>query len=64
MSIAAAVAPPWTSMFFNEKYLLEDETIETTMDVDVDELWTRTVANKPSINSAIGFERMAPSEKI
>jgi len=33
------------------------------MDVDVDELWTITVANKPTINPAIGLERIAPSEK-
>jgi hypothetical protein len=31
------------------------------MDVDVEELWTRTVANRPTINPAIGFERIAPS---
>ena len=42
-------------------YILEDETIETTMDVDVDELCTITVANNPSIRLAIGFERTASS---
>lgn len=41
--------------------LLDDETIETTIDVDVDELCTITVAKRPSIRPAIGFERTAPS---
>jgi hypothetical protein len=41
--------------------LLDDETIETTMDVDVDELCTITVANNPSIRPAIGLERIALS---
>jgi hypothetical protein len=41
--------------------LLEDETIDTTIDVDVDELCTITVANKPNIRPAIGLERIAPS---
>ncbi len=43
--------------------LLDVETIETTIDVDVEELWTITVANNPTINPASGLERMAPSEK-
>ncbi len=43
--------------------LLEDETIDTTIDVDVDELCTITVANNPSIRPAIGLERIAPSVK-
>ncbi len=50
-------------LFHNKIYSLEDETIDTTIDVDVDELWTITVANRPTINPAIGFERMAPSVK-
>ena len=37
--------------------LLPDETMATTMEVDVDELWTRTVANKPITTPATGFER-------
>ncbi len=41
--------------------LLDDETIETTIDVDVDELCTITVANNPSIRPAIGLERIASS---
>ena len=41
--------------------LLDDETMDTTMDVDVDELWTMTVAKRPSIRPAIGFDRTAPS---
>jgi hypothetical protein len=41
--------------------LLDDETIDTIMDVDVDELCTRTVANKPTINPAIGLEITEPS---
>jgi hypothetical protein len=43
--------------------LLDDDTMETTIEVDVDELWTTTVAKRPSINPAIGFESMAPSVK-
>jgi len=41
--------------------ILDDETIDTTIDVDVDELCTITVANNPSIRPAIGFERIVPS---
>ena len=43
--------------------LLDDETIDTTIEVDVDELCTTTVANSPSISPAMGFERTAPSLK-
>lgn len=41
--------------------LLDDETIDTTIDVDVDELCTITVANKPNIRPAMGLDRIAPS---
>lgn len=41
--------------------LLDDDTMETTIEVDVDELCTTTVAKSPSISPAIGLESMAPS---
>lgn len=44
-----------------ENNSLDDETIDTTIDVDVDELWTRTVVNNPTINPASGFDKTDPS---
>lgn len=34
------------------------------MEVEVDELCTITVANKPTMRPAMGLEKIAPSEKI
>lgn len=39
-----------------EKYLLLEPTIVTTMEVEVDELWTMTVARTPSISPARGLD--------
>ena len=47
----------------NSIVLLDDETMETTIEVDVDELCTTTVARRPSINPAIGLESIASSVK-
>ena len=45
------------------QYSLPEETMATTMEVDVEELWTRTVASKPMTTPATGFERTEVSVK-
>ena len=62
----SGVRTPWVCFFEWKRTgkLPFDETIDTTIEVDVDELWTITVANTPTIKPAIGLEKIEFSAKI